>query len=364
MRGRIMTAAAVVVVLLTGCSVGDIRRKPPPPPSAPPAPTAEVVDFETRRGSIPVPPSYRLRSVEFVDQALGYALFGRCGSTSDAPGVAESCSAALVRTEDGGRSWHQVYHPHPEGKDHQLYADRARLVLWVDPDGYYVSFDRGRTFEYAAGDYDVVRPMFGEYQACCDADEKQRVVWFGGDGKPSPTKAQPDLPNVRAVASAVHWLFAVGIDDNGRPIASVSNDQGATWRQVPVAGASGKVGAVQIAVDRSGTYAWMIGQTDLISWPSLWYFDDNGWRPMGATGHPRDFTSAVVLEDASLAVTTPQGVGLVSGDAFQRLDWPIGGCSLRMLPEGTLFCPHDAVSWLGIEDFGQRKWIRVLVGNE
>ncbi|MEV4536783.1 hypothetical protein AB0J82_23660 [Asanoa sp. NPDC049518] len=363
MRGRIMTAAATVLVLLAGCSIGDIRRKPPPPPTAAPPPATEAA-FETRRGSIPVPPGYRLRSVEFVDQALGYALFARCGSTTNPPGPEDNCSAALVRTEDGGRTWHQVYLPRPEGRDHQLYADRARLVLYVEPDGYYVSFDRGATYEYAAGDDDVVRPIFGEYQACCDSDAKQLVVWFGADGKPSPTKAQPKLPNVRAVASAVHALFAVGIDDNGRPISAVSNDQGATWRQVPVAGASERLVSARIAVDRSGTYAWLIGQTDLVSWPSLWYFDDTGWRPMGATGHPDDFTSGVVLEDASLAVTAGGRVGLVSGGAFQHVDWPIGSCYLRMLPEGTLFCARDAVNWLGVDDHGERKWIRVLVGNE
>jgi hypothetical protein len=365
MRGRLTVAVAAVLVLLTGCSIGDIRRKPPAPTTAAPAPAPTPgAAFEVRDAAIPVPPSYTLRSVEFVDQALGYALFNRCGSTSAAPGPAESCSAALVRTEDGGRSWNQVYHPRPEGKGHQLYADRARLVLHVDPDGYYVSFDRGANYEYAAGDDDVVRPIFGEYQACCDGDKKQRVVWFGADGKPSPTRTQPDLPNIRAVGYALHWLFAVGIDDNGRPVSSVSNDQGATWRQVPVAGASGRVDGVSIRVDRSGTYAWLLGRTDLISWPSLWYFDDLGWRPVGATGHPPRLTSAVVLEDASLAVTTPDGAGLVTGGVYQAADWPIGDCFLRMLPEGTLFCAAGPVNWLGVDNFGERKWIRVLVGNE
>ncbi|GIF65245.1 hypothetical protein Ais01nite_32800 [Asanoa ishikariensis] len=363
MRGRIMMAAAVVLVLLAGCSIGDIRRKPPPPPTSAPAPTPEA-EFEVRHASIPVPPSYQLQNVEFVDQALGYALFGRCGSTTGAPGPGENCSAAVVRTEDGGRSWHQVYHPRPEGKSHQLYADRARLVLYVEPDGYYVSFDRGATYEYAAGDDNVLRPIFGEYQACCDGDEKQRVVWFDGHGRPTPTRTQPNVPNLLAVASAAHWLFAVGIDDSGRPISTVSNDQGTTWRQVPVAGASGKLGSVRITVDRSGTYAWLIGQTDLISWPAIWFFDGQGWRPMSAAGHPERYTSAVALEDASLAVTTPQRPGRVFGGAFEKVDWPIGDCFLRVLPEGTLFCSAGVVNWLGIEDFGERKWVRVMVGNE
>lgn len=364
MRGRTMVAVAAVIVLLTGCSIGDIRRKPPPPPTGSPAPASQA-PFEVRRGAIPVPPSYHLQQVEFVDQALGYALFARCGSGSAAPGPGETCGAALVRTEDGGRSWHQIYNPRPEAKGYQLEADRQRLVLYADPDGYYVSRDRGLHYEYAAGDANVARIIHGEYLLCCDGDKAQRVMRFGPDGKPTPTRTQPDVSGLRAVASAVHWLFAVGVDEaTGRPVASVSNDQGATWRQVPVAGASGRIGGLRIAVDRDGTYAWMIGQEDLISWPSIWYFDGQGWRPIAAVGHPERFTSAVPLPDASLAVTTPDRPGLVAGGAFQKVDWPIGDCFLRGLPDGTLFCAAGAVNWLGVDDIGKRKWIRVLVGNE
>ncbi|GAA1849035.1 hypothetical protein [Asanoa iriomotensis] len=362
MRGRIVVAAAAVLALLGGCSIGDIRRKPPPPPTQPaPSPTAAA--FEVRAGSVPVPPSYHLQQVEFVDQALGYALFARCGSGSAAPGPAETCSAAVVRTEDGGRTWHQAYNPVSAAKGYSIEADRQRLVLYAEPNGYYVSLDRGVTYVHADVDSAAVRGVRGEYQVCCD-DERQRVVRFGPDGKSHPTPAQPEVPGLRAVASAAMWLLAVGIDDNGRPISAVSNDEGATWRQVPVAGASGQVVAVRIAVDRTGAYPWLIGQTDLISWPSIWFFDGQGWRLMGAAGHPERFTSAVPLPDASLAVTTPERPGRVSGGAFAWVDWPVGDCYLRGLPDGTLFCTGGAVNWLGVEGFGERKWIRVLVGNE
>ncbi|MEV0719925.1 hypothetical protein [Asanoa sp. NPDC050611] len=363
MRGRILVAAAAVLVLLGGCSIGDIRRKPPPRPT-PSAPAATAATFEVRAGSVPVPPSYHLQQVEFVDQALGYALFARCGSGSGAPGPGEVCSAALVRTQDGGRTWNQAYNPRPEAKGFQIEADRQRLVLYADPDGYYVSRDSGRTYDYAAGDTNAVRVLRGEYQVCCDGDEQQRVVWFGPGGKPKPTRSQPDVPSLRAVGSAVHWLFAAGVDDNGRPVTAVSNDQGATWRQVPVGGASGRIAGLRIAVDRTGTYAWLIGQTDLISWPSIWFFDGQGWRSMGAAGHPDRFTSAVPLPDATLAVTTPERPGLVSGGAFAWVDWPVRDCFLRGLTDGTLFCAAGPVNWLGVESFGERKWIRVLVGNE
>ncbi|MEV4623361.1 hypothetical protein AB0J74_32210 [Asanoa sp. NPDC049573] len=362
MRGRIMVAAAAVLVLLGGCSIGDIRRPPPSKPVVTTNPPATVAPFEVRHGDVPVPPSYQVQNVEFVNQALGYALFARCGSDGAAPGPAETCTAALVRTDDGGKSWHQIYHPNPDGKGHQLYADRTRLVLHVDPDGYYISRDRGVTYEFSPKINDAVRATMGdEYQVCCD-DRAARVVRYGSDGRVRPTGAQPDIPDLRAAASAVHWVFAIGLD-RGRPIASVSNDQGATWRQVPVAGGGGQVEAVGVRVDHGGIFAWLIGQTDLVSWPSLWFFDGMGWRPVSADGHPDRYTSSVVLEDASLAVTTPDGPGLVTGGVFQSVDWPIDDCALRLLADGTLVCTAGPVTWLGIGST-TRKWIRVLVGNE
>ncbi|MDG4822302.1 hypothetical protein O7635_10610 [Asanoa sp. WMMD1127] len=361
MRGRKLAAVAGVVWLLAGCAIGDIRRPPPRPPT--PAPATTHAGFETRAGQIPAPPSFHLQQVEFVDQALGYALFARCGSGSAAPGPAETCSAAIVRTDDGGRTWHQAYNPSPAAKGFQLEADRQRLVLYADPAGYYVSRDLGVTYEFVGDDVGAVRGFHGDYQVLLDGNRSQ-VVRVDADGKPTPTRAQPDVPSLRAVGSALHWLFAAGVDGNGRPVTAVSNDQGATWRQVPVGGSSGRIGGLAITVDRDGTYAWLIGQTDLISWPDLWFFDGQGWRSMGATAHPDRFTSAVPLQDASLAVTTPERPGLVAGGAFQWVDWPIGGCHLRMLADGTLFCAAGAVNWLGVGRPGDWKWIRVLVGNE
>jgi len=363
MRGRIMVAAAAVLVLVGGCSIGDIRRPPPKPTTITATPAPPRPQLEVRHPEVPVPPSFHLQNVEFVDQALGYALFSRCGSGSAAPGPAETCAAAVVRTEDGGRSWHQIFQPQPDGKGYQIYADRARLVLYVEPDGYYVSRDRGVTYDRSPKINDAVRATTGgEYQVCCDGEKTARVVRFGADGTGRPTRAQPEIPGLRVAGSALHWVFAVGLDQGG-PIASVSNDQGGTWRQVPVAGASGQVQAAHLAVDHGGTFAWLVGQTDLISWPALWFFDGMGWRPVGAAGHPDRFTSAVVLEDASLAVTTPDGPGLVSGGVFQSVDWPVDDCTLRLLADGSLFCTAGAVSWLGVGS-ANRKWIRVLVGNE
>ncbi|GIF75369.1 hypothetical protein [Asanoa siamensis] len=270
----------------------------------------------------------------------------------------------MVRTEDGGQSWHQALHPQPEGKSHQLYAGDDRLVLHVEPDGYYVSYDQGRTYTHEPGAADPARPLAGDYQVCCDGDTKQKVVFFGLKDRPIATPAQPDVPNLRVVGSALHWLYAIGVDSGGRPVGSVSNDLGSTWRQVPIAGESGDIAAAQIVVDHDRTYAWLIGQPDPIGWPAIWFFDGQGWRSMGATGHPDNFLSAVALPDATLAVTTRDRPGLVSGGAFQWVDWPIGGrCGLRLLADGTLFCGDGQVNWLGVGGPGRWKWIRVLVGG-
>ena len=80
--------------------------------------------------------------------------------------------------------------------------------------------------------------------------------------------------------------------------------------------------------------------------------------------HPDELVNSVVDEDASLAVTTPDGPGLVTGGVFQSVDWPIDDCYLRLLPDGTLFCAAGAVNWLGVGKGLDRKWIRVLVGGE
>ncbi|GIF75370.1 hypothetical protein [Asanoa siamensis] len=85
MRGRMTVATLAVIALLGGCSIGPIRR-PPPAPSTPPPPAATQAGFEVRHPPVPVPPSYQVQHVEFVNQALGYALFTRCGSGSGAPG--------------------------------------------------------------------------------------------------------------------------------------------------------------------------------------------------------------------------------------------------------------------------------------
>lgn len=361
MRRRIMVMAVAVFMLLGGCSIGDIRRPPPRPPAPSPQDQIPQPD-EVRRAPAPVPPSYELRNVEFVDQSRGYALFSQCGPRTESV-PAPPCAAAVVRTDDGGRSWHQVFHPHSEGRDHQMYADSAALFLYVDGDGWYMSRDAGVHYEHSATVPTAYRAGMGEFQVCCESDKVQRVVRVDGD-RMTPTKGQPAISDLRTAGSSLHWVFAVGVGDIGRPFAAVSSDRGDSWRQVPVAGSSGIVAVARISVDHDGTYAWLVGQPDLLSWPALWFFDGQGWRPVAATGHPEQFTSAVALEDASLAVTTPDGgPGIVTGGVFQKVDWPIGSCYLRLLADGTLFCSSGEVSWLGIGKAADRRWIKILLGG-
>ena len=363
MRGR-TTAVAAVLMLLSACSVGPVRRPPPTPPPA--APTATIPRYEVRQAPVPVPPSFHLQQVEFVDADHAYALFVRCGASGAAPAPGESCTAALARTDDGGRSWRRLDHPHPDAAGHQLYADRERLVLYVERDGYHVSRDRGGTYTREGGPESPPPAYFailGRYQTCCDADPRQSVVeWTGETSR--RLLHQPPVGDVVAVGALGHRLLAVGLDAHGRPLAAVA-DGGGPWHRIPVAGGSPKLVTARILVDHGGTYAWLIGQQDLISWPAVWFFDDRGWRPVGTAGHPERFVSAVALEDAGLAVTTPDGSGLLAGGAFQRHQpWPIGDCHLRLLPDGTLVCGSGPVSWLGAGRGAARTWIRVVVGQE
>ncbi|RQX19741.1 hypothetical protein DDE19_03035 [Micromonospora ureilytica] len=78
----------LLVPLLAGCSIGDVRRKPPTPSSraavTTPSPSAAVA--EVRRVRVAVPQRYDPPYVEFVDAEDGYALFANCGEPPpDAP---------------------------------------------------------------------------------------------------------------------------------------------------------------------------------------------------------------------------------------------------------------------------------------
>ncbi|MGI5212443.1 hypothetical protein [Plantactinospora sp. CA-290183] len=367
---RVTTAAVTLSLLIAGCSVGGIRRTAPPPGpvSSPAGTTVEQVPVP-----VPVPADHALRQVEFVDAAHGYALFVGPATAGAAVGAAASGgprssaapgeNAVLFGTVDAGRSWRPVRHPRPLAREHQLYAGNGVLVLFAEPDGWFVSLDAGRSFaHHRRSDTPpaAYRRIYGRLQVCCDTDDRPKVWQWRGDGF-DPLPAQPPLPDLSTVAYGGGRLVAAGLR-HGRPYVSVSGDGGRSWSPATAPDPDGGLFAVRVQVAADGD-AWLLGQAgDPTRFPRLWR--DFGvpaaprWLPREVADQPAGFTSAVPLGGGLLAVTGPQGPGLVSGGRYARLDWPVGGNHLRMLDGGTIFAADPVAGrfWLGTGRGIDRAW--------
>ncbi|MEO3748578.1 sialidase family protein [Plantactinospora sp. B5E13] len=363
--GATIAVLALVGALLVGCSIGDVRRTPPAPVRSTGAGDG-VPPVVERAVRVSVPASARLRQIEFVDADRGYALFV-VGAADPAPtGAAEPdapvSSGLLLGTVDGGRSWQPVRHP-PLAGHPQLDAGFGLLVLSVGANVWYVSADHGRTFRR----YDGERPptayhqLDGRFQICCEDDVRPKVVEWVGD-RLHPVPAQPALPVLGSVGHGGDRLVAAGVSD-GRPYVCVSADAGRSWQPAVPLGEDRSRSLVRAAVAQDGD-AWLIGYADdRTLFPTLWRRDGpgEGWSLVRPVDPPERFTSAVPLGDGLLAVTGPDGPGLVGRGSYLHLPWPVGGAYLRMLPDGTLFAadPPTGRAWLGSGRGTERRWVTV-----
>ncbi|SDY22465.1 hypothetical protein SAMN05444365_1011116 [Micromonospora pattaloongensis] len=365
-RHRLVLLAAVVVAT-AGCSIGDIRRRPPTPapPPAPSSPVASPPD-EVRRVPVPVPRQYATPFVEFADAEQGYALFTRCGNPEATSAPASDCGAILLATSDGGRSWRRLRHPEPLANNHQLYAAGEKLLLLAEPHGWYISNDRGGTFRrepMSAEPPAAVRTLEGRFQLCCDGEDPPRVVELVGD-RLRPVPAQPPVPGLRVVAFAGGRLVAVGERD-GELSAAVSSEAARQWRPMKVAPPDGPPAVLRVVGNHGDV--WLIGSAGPgdTRFPQLWRCDQ--WCPrVEVPGYPGPVTSLVPLGAGLLAVTGPDGSGVISAgdDAARYSDvrWPVRNEYLQLLPDGTLFArASDGNAWLGSGMFGQRRWIKLVL---
>jgi hypothetical protein len=356
-----VVAALLAAAVLAGCSVGGVRRAPParsaPPASATPART--VAAPEVRAVDVPVPRGYRQHTVEFVDADRGYALFTSCGDDSG-----DGCNAILLATTDGGRSWERREHPSHRGENQQLYAAGETVVLLAEPHGYYVSKDAGRTYTaypYTERPPDPYWALGGGFQLCCDTQPPEVVEWVDDRKRPVPTA--PPVPGLSTVGFDGRVLHAVGLED-GKAYAVLSTDRGKTWRQVFLGAPQERLAMVQIMVSTGADPdVWLAGNVERFAFPHLWRFDGQGWRPVGATGHPDGYGSVAPAGRGVLAVTGPAGSGLVEGGAYRVSDWPVAHAFLQALPDGTLVGRLNEELYLGVGEGVERRWAKIVLNT-
>ncbi|MEU8286266.1 hypothetical protein AB0C01_18230 [Micromonospora sp. NPDC048905] len=350
----------LLVPLLAGCSIGDIRRNPPTEPSsraavATPSPSAAVA--EVRRVRVAVPQRYDPPYVEFVDAEHGYALFANCGE----PPPGDDCPAWIFATDDGGRSWRELRHPHPAAENHQLYAAPGVLTLWSEPHGWWTSTDGGTSFTHTL---DGPPPQWLGAQGRFQLIEGSGQVGEWDGQRLRPLATQPRLPAMNTVDAGEGPLVVAAGEKDGKPYAAVSFDRGRSWQQTPVPAPDGPVGVLRTVVDRDGT-AWLVGERpDRRSFPALWRLG-RGWDPIRAEGHPPHIQSVVPIGGGLLAVTSSAGTGTATvGDGrYTELPWPIGpDRSLSVLTDGTIVAAGgDGDILLGVGQVAERRWTEIIL---
>ncbi|WP_147252635.1 hypothetical protein [Micromonospora endolithica] len=351
--------ALLLAPVLAGCSVGDVRRDPPVRTAAPPATSAgarpgpaEVT--ETRAAQVAVGKGYDPPFVEFVDVALGYALFASCGERP----AGRDCPALLYATTDGGRTWRKLRHPRPVAKGQQMYTASGLLTLWSEPHGWWTSIDGGGTFRHTPGEKEPAewRATLGRFQIDQETDRVGR--WEGHGLRPLPV--QPELPALNTVTERHGVLVAAGARD-GRAYAAISTDQGRSWRTTDVPAPDGAVELVWARNAPDGDL-WLVGDRgDRRSFPALWRWAD-GWQAVRAEGHPERAHSVVPLGGGLLATNGPGGAGVVVEGRYEYLPWPVADVhNLVMLADGGLAAVAPDEVLLGVGRHAERRWVKVVL---
>ncbi|MEU3452670.1 hypothetical protein ABZ671_03565 [Micromonospora sp. NPDC006766] len=355
-----MATLFLASAVLGACSIGDVRRPPPNRASASPGPVATspgqppVADVhEVRLVRVAVPDRYDPPRIEFVDAERAYALFATCDG--------EDCPALLFATRDGGRSWQALPHPRPVAENQQLYAPQGLLTLQSVSFGWYISTDGGVTFTHHPGAEPppALVGVKGRFQF---VEKSGKVARWDGR-RLRPLAAQPGLPMVNMVREAGGLLVAAGAA-GGRPYAAVSTDQGRSWQRTAVPAPDGEVENLWV-MSAPDSEVWLIGsRPDPAGFPALWLYRGD-WQLVRAAGHPDRMSSVAPVGAGRVAVTGPDGVGVVVNGQYGRVSWPVGPEHyLYLLDDGTLVgrAPDEVI--LAVGPIGARRWIRVaLLGD-
>ncbi|MFC7546328.1 hypothetical protein [Plantactinospora sp. GCM10030261] len=362
MRRFAWAGAVVLAVVLSGCTVGDIRRSPGPVATT--STSGPVDAYRVYRVGVPVPASYPRFDVRFADAGVGYALAGSClPGFNVAPSPPPSrCPAVLLVTDNGGRSWQERRLPQPTAVSLDLHVRNGRLLVQLEPHGWYLSTDRGQSFVRLpqGAESPAARSVIGgRFQVCCDGDDRKRVVELAGE-QARTLPDQPDLPDLRSVGYAEGRLVATGVRD-GRPHAAVSTDRGQSWRTTPVPATETPLGG--LSPELNGTDVWLVGEpADRESFPPLWQFEAERWQPVSVSGQPPTGLTARAIGGGWVLVIGPYGWGAAGHGGYRLLDWPPRG-DIRVLDDGSvLVLPEtapDKVIWIGVGSGTNRRWTRV-----
>lgn len=342
-----------LLLLLFSLAACTITSQPSPEPSFPTAPP-RMPDIVERRAPVTVPNRYDQPYVEFGDRDHGYALFASCAGRPPAP----DCPALLFATLDGGRSWRRIPHPRPLAEKQQFQVAVNVPAFFLAGDGWYHSLDYGRTFQHTPGATppSVVRALHSWFRL---DDRTGRVIrWEAGVWRPLPV--QPPLSRPQTVYGSEGLVVAASVA-NGRPLIAVSFDSGRHWRRPRVPNPDGEIAAIRVVTSVRGDL-WLIGdRRDPARFPALWHYDGD-WRPVLVDRYPEPFVSLVPFGESRLAVSGPDGGGLVTdGGHYVDKSWPLrADHRLTLLSDGTLFArgPNDLL--LG-SDGGDPHWVRVVL---
>jgi hypothetical protein len=352
------------VGLVAGCDVGSIRRPAPartPPPAATSASSRPRLD-EVRQARVPVPRSFGLQALTFVDSTRGYALYNRCGESAGKP----ACEAALAATVDGGRTWSVRRHPQPTGANHQMVvSDNGAVMLLADPYGWYLSRDSGLTFRHTGPPETPPEDYFtasGGFQIWNSGNAPSRVVVYV-DGNRQDLAVQPPLANgpTDVKYDGTGRLWVAGVED-GKAAVALSRDGGRTWQRQAVPGPYTGLVSAWLEVSAFGGDVWLLASTGPPAFPTLWRFDGAGWVVRTAVGHPAAMLSIAAVGSGALAVALPDAAGLVDYKYWET-DWPLAGTRLKVLADGALMASErpPGTVYLGLGHGLDRQWVQVSV---
>lgn len=301
---------------------------------------------------MPVPAGYHQQRIDFSDPLRGYALYNRCDRAR--PG---SCSALLLATVDGGRSWKRLRHPRPEAAFHDLVVWDEWLLLTAEPH-QYVSTDEGLTFVEVSSSF----PLFHRYAMDTDGrivesiDDEFRVLTL-----------PPGVEPVTVAGYHGTALLVVGLRD-GETRVLLSEDNGASWEEASLSGIDPRIdGWVgQLSVDGD---AWLLGYhgAEYGRPPAqVWHRvggPGSAWLPVPVEEFPELLSGTAAAGAGTLVVTGLSGIGVIDRQGrYHDPGWPVSASrQIKVLSDGTLFTVYAGGAWLGDGAGARRTWTKIVL---